>query len=201
MSDVGDLLLTALLNHGNLLLGGALFMAAFGVPLPATMLLMAAGAFARQGVLGMEGAAGAAVAGAVVGDGCSYVVGRYGAALLPERLQAAAGAARAAQLFARWGGWSVFITRFLLTPIALPVNLLAGSTGYPLGRFFAAVLAGELIWVALFGGLGYLFADRWEELSRLATDLVGTLLGAALALAGLVAYVLRRRRTCCAPSP
>ena len=51
MSELNDLLLTGLLNHGSLLLGLVLFFAALGVPLPATMLLLAAGAFAQQGVL------------------------------------------------------------------------------------------------------------------------------------------------------
>lgn len=194
MINVTDLLLTALLNHGNVMLAGTLFTAALGVPLPATVLLMAAGAFARQGVLGAEGAAAAALAAAVAGDGCSYFVGRYGGALVPQRLRPGAGPSPASRLFARWGLWSVFFTRFLFTPIALPVNLLAGFTRYPWGRYMAAVVAGEAAWVLLFGGLGYFFADRWEGLSRLAGDTVGVLLGALLVVAALVALVIRARR-------
>lgn len=194
MSDIGEALLTGLLNHGDLLLAGVLFMAALGIPLPATMLLMAAGAFAQQGVLDAEGAATVALVAATAGDGCSYLVGRFGAALLRVRPQVATGPSRAERLFARWGGWSVFLTRFLLTPMALPVNLLAGATRYPWGRYIATVLAGELIWVTLFGGLGFFFADHWERLSQLAGDLVGLLLGGLLIAAGIGMIVVRRRR-------
>lgn len=195
MSDITDWLLTGLLNHGSTLLGAALFLAAFGVPLPATMLLMAAGAFIRQGVFPAEGAVLAGVVGAVAGDGCSYLLGRLGLRLVPERLVASESWNRAVALFARWGGWSVFLTRFLLTPVALPVNLLAGSTRYAWGRFMVAVVAGEVIWVLLFGGIGHLFAGQWETLSRLAADFAGILAGGVLLVGGAAAVVAGRRRS------
>jgi membrane-associated protein len=196
LSAVSELLLTGLLNHGLLLLGGVLFFAALGMPLPATMLLVAAGAFARQDVLDLPRAGAAALAGAVSGDIGSYLLGRSGAALVssrvPARLQATAAATGAARLFHRCGGWSVFVSRFALTPLALPVNLLAGSTHLAWGTYLAAVVTGEVLWVGLFGGLGYLFADRWEVISELAGDVVGLLLGVALVLVG--GLVIRRSR-------
>jgi membrane-associated protein len=193
MSSVGDVLLTALLNQGNLLLGGVLFLTALGLPLPATMLLVAAGAFARQGVLPLNPAAAAALAGAVAGDACSYLLGRYGAHLLPARLRIP-DSSSAARFFARWGTWAVFVSRFALTPIALPVNLLAGSTGLAIRRYLTAVVIGETLWVGLFGGLGYLFADRWEAISRTAGDVAGLLLGVVITLAGGAFLISRRRK-------
>ncbi len=194
MSEISDWLLTALLNHGNALLGATLFLAAFGVPLPATMLLLAAGAFTRQGMLSIEWALIAGIASAVAGDLCSYLLGRFSLRLAPARLRDSDGWQRATLLFARWGGWGVFVSRFLLTPVALPVNLLAGSTHFAWPRFLLAVVAGETLWVFLFGGLGYLFADQWEGVSRLAGDMAGVLLGLVLVLLGLWALVTGRRR-------
>ncbi|MCF8160501.1 MAG: VTT domain-containing protein [Polaromonas sp.] len=194
MSAVSDLLLTGLLNYGNWLLGCVLFLAALGLPLPATMLLVATGAFARQGVMTLESAGAAALVGAVAGDTGSYLLGRFGAALLPARLQAATAASSAARLFTRWGAWAVFVSRFALTPVALPVNLLAGSTRLAWGLYMTAVLTGEVVWIALFGGLGYLFADRWEAISELAGDMVGILLGIAFIVAGVVAITVRHQR-------
>lgn len=49
--------------------------------------------------------------------------------------------------------------------------------------------------IALYGGLGYLFADQWETLSDLAGSLTGALIGLfALLLGGVLAYRARRRR-------
>ena len=192
MSELRDLLLTGILNHGALALGTVLFLAALGVPLPAAVLLMAAGAFVQQGVLAPESVLVAASIGAVSGDGSSYLLGRFGASLLPPRMQASDPWKRASRLFERWGTWGVFLTRFLLTPVALPVNLLAGSTRFPWQRFMSAVVAGELLWVALFGGAGYLFADQWEALSSIAGDAAAIALGVVLATWGLIR--LRRAR-------
>lgn len=180
MTDLADMLLTALLNHGALVLGTTLFLAALGLPLPASMLLMAAGAFAQQGVLGIPDAATAALAGSVAGDSSSYGVGRLGAQHIPRRLLESVVWTRANKLFAQWGLYGIFLTRFLLTPVALPVNLLAGSTRYPLSRYLAAAVVGQATWIVLYGGAGYLFAREWEIISSLAADAVGLLAGFVL---------------------
>lgn len=192
MSGFAEALLTALLNHGAMLLGGVLFLAALGLPLPASLLLVAAGAFVQQGVLAAPETMLAALAGAVLGDSGSYGIGRLGGTRLPARVRASPVWSRAAALFARWGSWGVFLTRFALTPVALPVNLLAGSTRYPWPRYLWAVAAGEATWVVLYGGAGYLFARQWETVSALAADGVGLLAG--LALAAAAAHWMWRRR-------
>jgi membrane protein DedA with SNARE-associated domain len=192
VTEITDFLLTSLLNHGALVLGSTLFLAALGVPLPATMLVVATGAFSRQGVMSLQVAASVAVAAAVAGDACSYLLGRLVGERLTSRWKGSKAWRTADQQFERWGIWSVFLSRFLLTPIALPVNLMAGSTMFPWHRFLFAVVVGEVIWVLLYGGLGLLFAESWELLSQMASDLSGLLMG--VLLLGVGAYVLFRRR-------
>lgn len=192
MTDIPDVLLTGLLNHGLLVLGTALLLAALGVPLPATMLLVAAGAFSRQGVMRAQDAAVVAILAAVAGDGLSYLLGRVLGGRLTARWSGSKVWRSAARQFERWGLWSVFLSRFLFTPIALPVNLMAGSTRFPWRRFMGAVVAGEVIWVVLFGGLGLLFSDAWEAMSEMASDVSGLLLGGGLLVVG--GYFLLRRR-------
>ncbi len=193
MIDASGLLLTAMLNHGVAILALTLFFAALGVPLPATVLLMAAGAFVQQGMLPFDTAVATALVASIVGDGGSYLIGRFAIDRVPARLVRGAAWSRATQVFDRWGVAGILLTRFLLTPLALPVNLLAGSTRYPVARFLPAVVVGEALWVSLIGGLGFWFADRWEPLSRLAVDFAGVLVGLALASAGAWALVRRVR--------
>lgn len=192
MTGITDFLLTGLLNHGALVLGSTLFLAALGVPLPATMLVVAAGAFTSQGVMSLQAAAIIAVAAAVAGDGCSYLLGRLIGERFASHWKSSKTWQSAVRQFERWGVWSVFLSRFLFTPIALPVNLLAGSTSFPWYRFLLAVIAGEVIWVVLFGGMGLLFADNWELLSKIASDFSGVLVGGLVL--GMGAYALIRRR-------
>lgn len=199
MTEISDFLLTLLLNQGAALLAGVLFFAALGVPLPATLLLLATGAFVRHGVLPVVWTVAAAWLGAVLGDACSYGLGRWGAHRLPEQLTTGRAWQRAGALFGRWGATSVFVTRFLLTPLALPVNLLAGSTCYGFSRFLLAVVLGEAVWVVLFVGLGYTFADRWEWLAQFAGDLVGVLLGAVALCSGVWLLLRRAQRVTAEP--
>ncbi len=192
MTEITDFLLTNLLNHGALVLGGTLFLAALGVPLPATMLVVATGAFSKQGVMSLQLAASVAVLAAVAGDGCSYLLGRLVGERLTSRWKGSKGWQSADQQFQRWGIWSIFLSRFLFTPIALPINLMAGSSLFPWHRFMLVVVAGEVIWVLLYGAMGLVFADNWEVLSKLAGDLSGLLVGVLLLGAG--AFALFRRR-------
>lgn len=192
MSDLTGLLLTALLNYGALMLGITLFLAALGLPLPASMVLIAAGAFAQQGVIGVQETALAALGGAVLGDSGSYGLGRFAGARIPPRMRASPLWTRAAALFTRWGLLGIYLTRFLLTPVALPVNLLAGSLRYPWLRYLAAIVAGEATWIGLFGGAGYAFAQQWEAISKLVADAGGVLLGGVLVV--IASRWLWRRR-------
>ena len=75
-------------------------------------------------------------------------------------------------------------SRFLVTPLALPTNLIAGGDRYPFARFIAICLAGETVWVILFGGLGYLFAHSWQAIGGIAGDLGWLLAGAAIVALG-----------------
>ena len=192
MTEITDFLLTSLLNHGALVLGSTLFLAALGVPLPATMLVVATGAFSKQGVMSLQAAAGVAVMAAVAGDGCSYLLGRLVGERFTSRWKGSKAWRSADQQFGRWGIWSIFLSRFLFTPLALPVNLMAGTTLFPWYRFLVAVVVGEVIWVMLYGGLGLLFADSWEVLSQMASDVSGVLVGILLLVVGVYALVRRR---------
>ncbi|HEU5103878.1 MAG TPA: VTT domain-containing protein [Roseiflexaceae bacterium] len=195
MSDLADTLLTAVLAYGAPTLGLVLFVVALGIPLPATLLLLASGAFVSQGVLDGPLALGLGLFGSVLGDSASYCLGRCGGALVIRRFERAAAWRRAQATFDRRGGLLIFFTRFMLTPLALPTNLIAGSSRYTYGCFLTLDALGELIWITLYGGLGYAFAGQWETVSELAGNLTGVLIGLlALVIGVALAYRARRRR-------
>jgi membrane protein DedA with SNARE-associated domain len=75
---------------------------------------------------------------------------------------------------------AVFWTRFLITGIAVPVNLIAGTSGFGFRRFFFYDLLGETIWIFGYGGLGYLFGTQWEVISDLLSNVSGLILGLIL---------------------
>jgi membrane protein DedA with SNARE-associated domain len=195
-------LLTLLLLNGYPVLFGVVLVGSVGVPIPTDLFVLAAGGFAAQGELAVGPVAALTFAAAVGGDCAVYLVARalgeaairrhgHRVGLGPARLDAATRRA------ARWTGLAVFLTRCVLTPLALPVTVVAAVGGYPLPTFLAYDLAGEAVWTGGYVGLGYLFGQSWSGIADVLTDGAGLLTGAALIALALVLadrLVLRPRR-------
>ncbi|MEI7845854.1 MAG: VTT domain-containing protein [Chloroflexota bacterium] len=191
MSSISDFLLTGLITYGAPLFGLALLLGAIGVPIPTSLMVIAAGAFSRQGMLNLLPAAGLGLLGAVAGDSLSFIMGRWGGNWVSLRFGGSSAWISAQSTFNRNSRLAVFLTRFLLTAIALPVNLMAGSS-CQFRRFLITVIAGEAVWIIVYGGLGYLFGSQWELISQFLSDFGGLALGLAM-LGGGIYYFLRKR--------
>lgn len=177
-----DQLLSLLTLYGLPALFVVLVVASAGVPLPVTLLLVAAGSFVEQGELKLWQVCAGAIAGAAAGDQIGYAAGRFGGRGLLLKLTARFGGAdvvaRAEAFGRRWGGAGVFLSRWLFTPLGPWINLTSGAAQYPWLRFTVWDVAGEALWVVLYVSLGRLFSDRVQELADLLGNLVWVLLGA-----------------------
>ena len=198
LANSTDQFLTWFVVYGPPMLGVALFCGAAGIPLPGTLFVIAAGAFIRQGVMDIALTPALAIAGAVSGDVVSYGMGRIARVGIQRQFGESAAWQRAEATLQKRGGIAIYLTRWLLTPIAIPTNLVAGSGGYPLWRFIAYDAAGELTWLLLFGGLGYAFGSQWEVISDFISDFSGLLVGILVLTVGI--YLLLRQRRANSPS-
>ena len=197
-----DSVLDLLLNYGPVALALVFFVGALGLPIPSTALLLAAGALARIGLVDAPLTAILAVVAAVLGDAAGYLLARLGFAPILGRLKGNASWHRAERAFERWGKLAILSSRFLVTPLSLPINAIAGAVRYPFAGFFLLCAIGEVAWVALFGGLGYLSAGSWHAIGGAASDLGLWLAGAAVAALGLYeAYKLWGHHHANAKSP
>ena len=75
--NLTDLFLTGMTTYGPLLFGLALLLSPLGLPVPAGLLVLAAGAFARQGFMDWPVAAAVGLVGTVLGDVGSYGLGCF----------------------------------------------------------------------------------------------------------------------------
>lgn len=183
--------LTGMITYGPLVLGLALFLGALGLPMPIPLLGLAAGAFARQGLIDWKTLLALGLMGAVLGDSVSYAVGRFAGRWVQSRFGGSSAWQRAGDQFQQHGPLAVYVTRFLLMPLAVPTSLIAGSSGYAFRRFLAHAVAGDFTWIALYCGLGYIFGGRWQVISQTISHYLGWLGGAVVV--GIGVYVLLRR--------
>jgi membrane-associated protein len=191
MSSLSDLLLTGVVSYGAPLFGLILLLGQLGIPLPTTLLVVAAGAFSRQGILDWGTAAMLGLLGSVLGDSMSFSLGRFARGWVYRRFGTSTLWLQAQTSFNHRGGLAVYLTRFLLTAIALPTNLIAGGSGYRYPRFLVYGIAGEATWIFIYGGLGYIFGSQWELISQFLSDFGGLALG--LAILGAGSYFILRQ--------
>lgn len=187
-----DFLLTQVINYGAPILGLIVLIGALGVPFPGTVIVIAAGAFTRQGYLSWKSAAFIALACVVLGDSLGFAMGYFARIPILRRYQQSEQWRQAQAAVQRWGGMSVFWTRFVITAIAVPVNLIAGTSGFEFKRFFLYDLLGEAIWIFGYGGLGYLFGSQWEVISDVLSNVSG--LGLGLVILGMGIWLGIRQR-------
>lgn len=179
-------LLPLVLTYGAPALALALLAGAAGLPVPGSLLVIAAGAFARQGLLDWPTAGALALAGTILGDSIGFGMGFFANGWVNRHFGGTNAWQNASETFQKGGGLAVFLSRFLVTAVAVPVNLVAGSSAYSFRRFFVFAFTGEAVWIFSYGGLGYLFGSEWELVSTFLSDFGGLILGLALVTGGLL---------------
>ena len=159
---MSEFLLTQIINYGAPLIGLILLLGALGLPIGASVVVIAAGAFSQQGFLNWKNAILIGLAGAIIGDSLSYGMGYFAKGWTQKRFGNSPTWTNASQSFQKRAGLVVFFSRWLMTTIAIPINLIAGGTGYKFSHFLFFDVLGEIAWILLYGGLGYWFGSEWE---------------------------------------
>lgn len=178
--------------HGPWIISVVVALESAGVPLPGETILVAAALLAAAtNQIDIAVVVAAAAAGAIVGDGIGYTVGRcFGMPLLREygryirfdenRLLIGR------YLFFRYGNAVVFFGRFVAV-LRMFAALLAGANSMPAGRFFFFNVAGGISWACLFGFGAYAVGTEIYKISEaLGLVSLGLFIGAGSALSFIV---------------
>jgi membrane-associated protein len=171
VSNLLSLLLTFLQSYGYIALWITVYVAAVGIPIPITLLLLAAGAFAALGDFNLALLFVISFSALICGDNTGYWIGRiWGSRALnwierskrwnrlipPQRI------VQSRQYFRRRGGWAIFLSRFLFSALGGIINLLSGSELYPYRYFLLFDSSGEALGAIIPLMLGYVFGASWE---------------------------------------
>ena len=186
MTDtISGFFLTQVINYGAPLFALTLFLGAIGLPVGASLMVIAVGAFSQQGYFEWTTMAILGLIGAVLGDALSFGMGHYGKDWVEKGFGASPTWNNAQSYFNKRAWVAIFLTRFLVTALAIPTNLIAGSSGYKFQRFMLYDVLGETTWIILYGGLGYAFGSQWEVVYDFLGNFGGFVLGAVILGAGI----------------
>src|SRR6202142_2370227 len=158
-----------LVKHGYSILFAAMFAHQIGLPVPGPLFLLAAGALAASGRLGLVPALGVAISACVLADWIWYEAGRRGGDKVLHFIHRLtrnpeAHDRRAKRTFARYGPPILIIAKFVpgLDAVAPP---LAGTSRTSRLRFLTFDAVGAGLYSCAYAALGYVFS---HDLGRAA---------------------------------
>jgi membrane protein DedA with SNARE-associated domain len=201
-TSLSDALISLIPIYGPWIILGIVALESAGVPLPGETILIAAALLAATtGQINIVVVVLAAAAGAIVGDGMGYMVGRrlglpylrrYGRYIRLDEDRLLIGR----YLFFQYGNAVVFFGRFIAV-LRMFAALLAGANSMPAGRFFFFNITGGVCWACLFGFGAYAVgAEIYKISGTLSVISLGLFIAAGYALSIFVRrneVALRRR--------
>jgi membrane protein DedA with SNARE-associated domain len=187
-----DETLRFILHHGYAVLAVWVFAEQFGFPVSSIPILLAGGALAGSGNLGLAGVVLFPIAGSLLADTVWYEIGRYkGSRVLNVicriSLEPDSCVRNTENLFARRGAKALMVAKFV-PGLSVAAPPLSGMLGMRISRFLLFDGAGALAYVGSFVALGYIFSHQLEDIAQVALGLgVGLLV---LLVGGLFLYLV-----------
>jgi membrane protein DedA with SNARE-associated domain len=178
-------------HHGYLLVFSIVLAEAVGLPVPAALALVGAGAAIASKILRAPAVLLLAFSGLLMGDLLLFFLGRYtGWALLGALCRLSINPEtcilRSAESFYKRGKMTVMIAKFIpgLNTMSAP---LAGSMKMRFWQFLRLDSVGALAYILAYGGLGFVFRDFLAKITE-SFQTAGRILTETLIIAA-VAYI------------
>ena len=165
----------------------------FGLPLPGETALVACSVLASQGALSLGWVVGIAAVAAIVGDNIGYWVAREGGRTLLARFGVTRRYAErylpvAERFFARHGGKTVFLARFV-TVLRVTAAWVAGLSRMSASRFLVWNAAGGIAWAIAVGLIAYYAGEAAAN----AIGRYGLYAGGGTLLLAALGFLIARR--------
>lgn len=153
-----------------------------GAPIPAALIMLAAGAAAAHQGASLLPFLVAAYAGAVLaGTSLFALARRYGGSIV-ERLERLPGwgglIQKAHRRVDNWGGFAVLIGASFVAQLGPAVNVISGAAGLGWASFNLSHLTGRAVWVSAYLGLGFTFSTEIHRVALYLTNFSWFLVGA-----------------------
>lgn len=173
-------------TYGLYLTFAVVTLACLAVPLPASMLVLAAGGFAAAGDLALWQVLIVSFTAFVIGDQLAFrianvagprILGRFRGNKKMDGL-----ITKSENLLQTKGKAAVLLSHTVLSPTCPYVSYLCGAGGMSWPSFSFVAVIGAALWTAAYVGLGYAFADQLSQVSDILSDFFGLVIAACVLL-------------------
>jgi membrane protein DedA with SNARE-associated domain/rhodanese-related sulfurtransferase len=165
-----DSWISGIAQHGYSILFAAVFLEAIGLPVPAALVLLIAGGAAANGTINIGYALSGTVLVMLAGDMLMFLLGRFTGwwllgVLCRISLNPESCILRAADSFYRRGRMLLVVAKFVpgINTMAPP---LAGSMNMRVWPFLQLDLAGAVLYIGAYFGIGFIFSGALAALTR-----------------------------------
>jgi membrane protein DedA with SNARE-associated domain len=187
-------LFSLIAHHGYLLIFLVVLAESIGLPMPAALALVAAGAAVASKTLSAPVVVVLALIGMLIGDSLLFVLGSYMGwsllgALCRVSINPESCILSSAESFYKRGKVTLLFAKFIpgVNTMAAP---LAGSMKMRFPQFFRLDSAGALFYIVAYAGLGFLFRDFLAGITR-GFQAAGHVFGEVLLTAAIVYLAYR----------
>jgi len=177
----------------------AIFVASFAVPTGAMIMIVSFASIAT-GLTDLALLGTLAFVATVSGDYSAYLVAKYFKVrfdgYINRIMWLKSKIHLVSKVFQKYGGYTVFLTRFALSGLGPYVNLFSGLRDLPKKLFLQAVMSGEIIYVSMFIFVGYFFSETWQAVVLIvkAYTMFAVLIGLGIVITTrLTKFLLKER--------
>lgn len=171
-----DFLLALVPQYGLYIVSIVVFLAALGIPLPSSIVVLTSGGLAATGDLVLAQLLATTLLAYVVGDQIAYYLGRIAGPSWLEKLRSKKHIAPAVQrsetLYRKHGVMAILLSRTVFSPCGPCIAYLSGISRMQPALFFMTAFIGAILWTLIYTTLGFAFAGQVPEMSKLVTALL-----------------------------
>ena len=172
-------------DYGLYVVFCSVLLAGFAIPVPSSMVVLAAGGFAAVGDLNLWHLFGICFLAFVTADQVAFQIARLAGDPLLNKIRSGprmgAMINRSESMVNKHGVKAVVLSHTLLSPTVPYVNFLCGAGTMSWRAFSVAASVGAAIWTSMYVAVGFLFSGKLPQLTGLTVDVA--IMTAALTVA------------------
>lgn len=166
-----DTLLAFATDYGLYVVAIVVFLAALGIPLPSSILVLTSGGLAATGDVSLFQLFACTVVAYAMGDQTAYHLGKVAGPNLFKKLakhkRLASAVDKSEQIYRKYGVFAILLTRTVISPCGPYIAYICGAWSMNRLQYTLAAALGSSIWAFTYMMLGYTFAGSVPEISDL----------------------------------